>query len=841
MKFNRLVYALVVASLVFVASCEKNGPEPAPESRVSLSAVKEDGGKWVDGEKVFVNGIEYALAVESNASIARIDGVVKSDRYCGTYGVPTGASVGETVLAFTVPTVRTASAADFGPMVASGSSETLMFYNTFGRLRLLLTGDKTVTKIEMMAGNGEKISGNASIDLVFPEEPEVVMGADASPALSVDLGDGIALGAAASSVDVCLPAGDYGSLTMIIHDTEDGIMTAALDNVVIVRGSSTTRNIEYVADAEAPVQIACSFEASAGGTLPTWNAGSIISVNGAPALLMSGENTAVGMFGPVAAADAYYAVSPASTFAGLNGSLIKVEIPASYSSEATLASVNPAVAYSTSKELTFKYIAGAGKIRVVGAHSLRSLILQSNGDQRIAGRADVAMNGSDFTVSMAPDASKTATLDCGGGVSIVGGRDFVFVLPVANYDKGFTLILTNIKGQRVSYQIPAANIARNETVSLGNIEWQSGGDAEGNLSIMGWANCYMVHGDGKYSFETTLTDGTAVGNIASADWLWVSKVGESNENLLVSDVRYADGVISFTATANKGNALIAAFDAAGNIVWSWHIWMTDEPAMMDYENSIYKNQEGYFCMDRNLGATSAAINGGVETYGLLYQWGRKDPFICGFECETKETRFANGSSYTVCNTKYAQAKWQSECGTKENGTVAFATANPMYFLAANTTSNGVIWLAEGEFPNYVNSEDEWSLWKPFRKTNYDPCPPGYRVPRNNFFGVLTNSNTIVREPYPGLIFSNSKGEQHWYPLQGYRSAHPQETGALIYGGNSLDLQNRNNSQGFVWTSEIQATRASYSLHIIPPYVYNTTDSDGWGAGLAVRCVDESAE
>ena len=64
MKFNRLVYALVVASLVFVASCEKNGPEPAPESRVSLSAVKEDGGKWVDGEKVFVNGIEYALAVE---------------------------------------------------------------------------------------------------------------------------------------------------------------------------------------------------------------------------------------------------------------------------------------------------------------------------------------------------------------------------------------------------------------------------------------------------------------------------------------------------------------------------------------------------------------------------------------------------------------------------------------------------------------------------------------------------------------------------------------------------------------------------------------------------------
>lgn len=839
MKFNRLIYALVTASLMFVASCEKNDPAQEQHDTVSLSAVKEDGGKWISGEKVFINGIEYSVAVDDNEAVANIAGVVKADTYCGAYAVPAGSSVGESVLEFPLSASRPASVEGFGPMVAFGRSEMLMFRNTLGKLRLALTGDKTVAKIEIMSDLGDNISGTASVALMFRDEPEIVLGADAVPALSVAMGTGLALGSSAKPVDVCLPAGEYGRLMVLIHDTEEGIMTKTLENVNIVRNSLTVYNMEYMADAEAPVQIACSFEASADGTMPKWNAGSIISVNGAPALLMSGEDTAVGMFGPVAVADAYCAVSPASAFAGLNGNLIKADIPASYSHAATPVSVNPAVGYSTTKELTLKHIAGAGKIHVSGAHSLRSLILQSNGDQRIAGRADVTMNGSEFKVSMAPDASKSATMDCGGGVSVVGGRDFTFVLPAADYDKGFTVVLTNIKGQRMSYQIPAVSVARNKTVSLGNIEWLSGGDAEGNLSIMGWANCYMVHGDGKYSFETTHTDGTAIENIASADWLWVSKVGDSDANQLISDVKYANGVISFTATANKGNALIAAFDAAGNIVWSWHIWMTDEPQVMDYENSVKNNEAGYFCMDRNLGATSAEIGGGAETHGLLYQWGRKDPFYGGYNCETKETRFANAKNATVCNTKYKQAAWQSECGDKNNGTIAFATANPMYFLAANRTSNGVVWLAEGEFPNYVDWEDEWSLWKPFRKTNYDPCPPGYRVPKNNFFGVINAATyELVRTPHPGLIFSNSVGDRHWYPLQGSRGGHPQETGALIYAADSQDSEGRNNAQGHIWNAEIQATRLSYCFTMIPPYVYNTTDAGGWADGYAVRCIVE---
>ncbi len=105
-------------------------------------------------------------------------------------------------------------------------------------------------------------------------------------------------------------------------------------------------------------------------------------------------------------------------------------------------------------------------------------------------------------------------------------------------------------------------------------------------------------------------------------------------------------------TVNKpGNAVIAAYadeDCEGDILWSWHIWVTDEDptnignAIVYYtydwdETQIYgiytdrARVPGYGCMPCNLGAlasepTAETGEGAVITYGMLYQWGRKDPF-----------------------------------------------------------------------------------------------------------------------------------------------------------------------------------------------------------------------
>ena len=109
-----------------------------------------------------------------------------------------------------------------------------------------------------------------------------------------------------------------------------------------------------------------------------------------------------------------------------------------------------------------------------------------------------------------------------------------------------------------------------------------------------------------------------------------------------------------------GNAVIAikktSSPSMNDVLWSWHIWVTDYdpyvPMTVESGTYIYSVPNGEihryadksnlnpaiwgtggvyasaFMMDRNLGA-EVALTGAedaVRTYGLYYQWGRKDPF-----------------------------------------------------------------------------------------------------------------------------------------------------------------------------------------------------------------------
>jgi len=132
-----------------------------------------------------------------------------------------------------------------------------------------------------------------------------------------------------------------------------------------------------------------------------------------------------------------------------------------------------------------------------------------------------------------------------------------------------------------------------------------------DLSATGVANCYIVTEGGWYSIEPKRPDGTAVQGSA-ADWVWSSGSG------LVSGVHFSAGRIVFQTSGNAGNAGIALTNDAGEIVWSWHIWMAQAPA----EQTV----NGRTFLDRNVGATE--FDGAlVGSLGVYFQWGRKDPFI----------------------------------------------------------------------------------------------------------------------------------------------------------------------------------------------------------------------
>ena len=195
--------------------------------------------------------------------------------------------------------------------------------------------------------------------------------------------------------------------------------------------------------------------------------------------------------------------------------------------------------------------------------------------------------------------------------------------------------ITNLvhEGTKVSFKVAENNSGSSRTgkitVTYAGVSKEftvrQGGKESVNLSLSGTANCYVVSNAGFYYFKSVKgNSSTSVGTVSSVAVLWESFGTSTTPSVgdLVKSVSYKDGNIYFdTATTFKeGNAVIAAKNSSGEILWSWHIWFTDQPQGQEYYNNAGT------MMDRNLGATSATP-GDVGALGLLYQWGRKDPFL----------------------------------------------------------------------------------------------------------------------------------------------------------------------------------------------------------------------
>ena len=339
-----------------------------------------------------------------------------------------------------------------------------------------------------------------------------------------------------------------------------------------------------------------------------------------------------------------------------------------------------------------------------------------------------------------------------------------------------------------------------------------------NLSPNGQtANCYIVPKAGSYKFLPTKGNSMeTVGEIIDVAVLWESFGTDEAPNVgdLVKNVKYADGAISFETPSpfKEGNAVIAAKDASGNILWSWHIWLTDEP-----QGQVYYNNAGTM-MDRNLGATSATP-GDVGALGLLYQWGRKDPFLGSSSI---------GKSVEVAST----ITWPSAVSSNSsNGTIEYAVSYPTTFITYN--KNNYDWYYGSSSTSTDNTR--WTTSNS-AKSIYDPCPSGWRVPDGGGNGIWSkalgsNSTFALSSLYDstneGMNFSGKFGSDQtiWYPASGYRDL---GDGCLYYVGDN-GLYSSASPYSYYW-----------AYHLGFGY-------DGYGhpsgicehaCGQAVRCVQE---
>ena len=234
-----------------------------------------------------------------------------------------------------------------------------------------------------------------------------------------------------------------------------------------------------------------------------------------------------------------------------------------------------------------------------------------------------------------------------------------------------------------------------------------------DLDTDGNANCYIITEAGSYKFKAVYGNNPSgsdyLKDVETAEILWETwnNAEEVTPNSVLAAASFAEDfiIIRTPETLHPGNALVAAKDASGKILWSWHIWVPATQIVTANFGGIM----GVDLMDRNLGAlvatqaTDAEVD--VTSYGMMYQWGRKDPY-------TAAGTFKGSSPAT-----YAFAEGRSEVVAPGQITLEDAIADPLLLGHINN----------GDWCLVKNNE----FWADAEKTIYDPCPPGYRVSKKN--------------------------------------------------------------------------------------------------------------
>ena len=310
------------------------------------------------------------------------------------------------------------------------------------------------------------------------------------------------------------------------------------------------------------------------------------------------------------------------------------------------------------------------------------------------------------------------------------------------------------------------------------------GAATADLSAAGTANSYIAHTNASFRFDASVKGngaddgntfyigyhGLEITEAAYADLAWESTfdADKTRSTKIISGApvySQEEQAVYFSTGEIQGNAVISVHDAEGEILWSWHIWVFDEPVKTSKGN-------GLEWMDRNLGALNNDPED-IANRGMLYQWGRKDPFLPspaayrevpfhtydeeGNLLETEEEYYAIQAQIEQARVALNISNNQTGDGSLEweyvsvapvalqaPGNIEHSVQNPTTFLGCRTD----IPIGEYVFDWYLQQDlvgkngslqqSQSDLWGYAQagtayKTIFDPCPPGYAVPPRGAF------------------------------------------------------------------------------------------------------------
>lgn len=128
-------------------------------------------------------------------------------------------------------------------------------------------------------------------------------------------------------------------------------------------------------------------------------------------------------------------------------------------------------AFSENEDLKFKNISGALKLQLTGSTTIKSVKLEGNNGEKLAGKATATVytDGTVPSIAMAEDAASAVTIDCGKGVKIKTSTvtTFIFALPPVTFSKGFTITLTTSDNSTKTLKTSASSeIARSSILAM---------------------------------------------------------------------------------------------------------------------------------------------------------------------------------------------------------------------------------------------------------------------------------------------------------------------------------------------------------------------------------------
>ena len=334
-----------------------------------------------------------------------------------------------------------------------------------------------------------------------------------------------------------------------------------------------------------------------------------------------------------------------------------------------------------------------------------------------------------------------------------------------------------------------------------------------------------------------------------------TQVEGNSENYTLKGARQGNFVIALRVAAHNGITVAGTNWPKGTILWSWHIWVTDNDVnpvpvktkgssvttsndMMPmhlgwcdekiYDITHYKDRIWYVQATQTqhaegqepLSTVFRVIQRGDTFIDLVkysaattYQWGRKDPLLPGYNKYTGTgDAYGMGDSeqYHPFNKSWSSPSGYSLAGTDE-GYIARAALSgiPEMIRKPYLFNEGNIFAY-----NAWNANASSELGKDVKvvKTVYDPCPPGYSVPHKWAFSNFNTLGTSTPIADTDMTHINAKDldgdgeittadfkiEDGWYFYTGYGD------NTIFFPGTTGRVDHysyiRYYHQGYIWTA-----------------------------------------